>query len=91
MTRWQVVKMILAEAGVMGMIGGVLGIGVGAVLSRVFVMAANEMQGYNLTYIMPTQAVLFAFVVALGVSRIAAVWPSARAARLRMIEALQYE
>ena len=91
MTRWQVVKMILAESAVMGTIGGVLGIGVGMVLSRVFIEGANAMQGYNLTYIMPTQALAYAIVVALGVSQVAAIWPSGRAARLHVIEALQYE
>jgi putative ABC transport system permease protein len=91
MTRWQVVKMILAEAAVMGTIGGALGIGVGMFLSRVFVMAANEMQGYNLTYQMPSQALTYAVIVSLGVSQVAALWPSARAARLRVIEAIQYE
>jgi putative ABC transport system permease protein len=91
MTRWQVVKMILAESAVMGTIGGVLGIGVGTVLSRVFVEGANAMQGYNLSYVIPTQAIAYAIVVALGVSQLAALWPSGRAARLHVIEALQYE
>jgi putative ABC transport system permease protein len=91
MTRWQIIKMILAEAGVMGTIGGALGIGVGTVLSRVFIMGANAMQGYNLTYRMPVQALAFAIIVALGVSQAAALWPSGRAARLRVIEAIQYE
>jgi putative ABC transport system permease protein len=91
MTRWQVVRMILAEAAVMGTIGGGLGTGVGTVLARVFIVAANAMQGYNLTYVMPAQALVFAFAVAVGVSQIAALWPSGRAARLRIIEAIQYE
>jgi putative ABC transport system permease protein len=91
MTRWQVVKMILAESAVMGTIGGALGIGVGTVLSRVFVEGANAMQGYNLSYLMPAQTLAFAIVVGLGVSQVAALWPSARAARLRVIEAIQYE
>ena len=91
MTRWQVVKMILAEAAVMGTIGGALGIGVGTVLARVFILGANAMQGYNLTYVMPAQALVFAFVVSVGVSQVAALWPSGRAARLRIIEAIQFE
>ena len=75
----------------MGSIGGALGIGVGTVLARVFILGANAMQGYNLTYLMPPQAVIFAIFVALGVSQVAALWPSGRAARLRVIEAIQYE
>jgi putative ABC transport system permease protein len=91
MTRSQVIKMILAESGVMGVIGGVLGIGVGTVLARVFIISVNQMQGYNLDYQMPTQALLFAIIVSLVVSQLAAVWPSTRAARLRVIEAIQFE
>ena len=91
MTRWQVIKMILAESGVMGLIGGVLGIGVGIVLARVFIISVNQMQGYNLAYQMPSDALLFAIIVSLVVSQIAAVWPSARAARLHVIEAIQFE
>ena len=91
MTRWQVVKMILAEAAVMGTIGGALGIGVGTVLARAFVISANAMQRYNLTYAMPIGALLFAFVVAVGVSQVAALGPSQRAARLRIIEAIRSE
>jgi ABC-type lipoprotein release transport system permease subunit len=54
-------------------------------------VGANSTQGYNLAYQMPLKALLFAVAVSLGVSQIAALWPSRRAARLRVIEALQYE
>jgi putative ABC transport system permease protein len=91
MTRWQVIKMILAESAVMGMLGGALGILVGMALARVFVEGANSTQGYDLAYQMPLKALMFAVVVSLGVSQIAALWPSRRAARLHVIEALQYE
>jgi len=91
MTRWQVTKMILAESAVMGLLGGALGIGVGMLLARVFVDGANAMQGYDLAYRMPVKALIYALVVALGVSQVAALWPSRRAARLHVIEALQYE
>ena len=91
MTRWQVVKMILAEAGVMGVIGGVLGIVVGLFLARVLIVSTNAMQGYNLEYVIPTQGLGVAFVIALAISQLAALWPSARAARLEIIEAIQFE
>jgi putative ABC transport system permease protein len=91
MTRWQVIKMILAEAGVMGAIGGVLGIVVGLFLARVLIVSTNAMQGYNLKYVMPTQGLLMAFVIALAISQLAALWPSSRAARLVVIDAIQFE
>jgi putative ABC transport system permease protein len=91
MTRWQVVKMILAEAGVMGVIGGVLGIVVGLFLARVLIVSTNAMQGYSLEYVIPTQGLAVAFVIALAISQLAALWPSGRAARLAVIEAIQFE
>ena len=46
---------------------------------------------YNLAYRMPIQILFSALAVSLGVSQVAALWPSGRAARLRIIEAIQYE
>ena len=91
MTRWQVVKMILSEAGLMGGIGGLLGMGVGMFLSQIFLMGANTTQGYDLEYVLPVQGLALGFVIALVVSQLAAVWPSGRAARLEIIEAIQFE
>ena len=91
MTRWQVVKMILAEAGLMGVIGGVLGMGVGLFMSQIFLMGANTTQGYDLQYVVPVQGLALAIVIALVVSQLAALWPSGRAARLQIVEAIQFE
>ena len=91
MTRWQVSKMILAEAGMMGLIGGMFGLVLGLFQSRLFLIAANNSQGYGLTYVLPTQGILIGFLIALVVSQLAAIWPARRAASLRIIEAIQFE
>jgi ABC-type lipoprotein release transport system permease subunit len=49
------------------------------------------MQGYNLKYVVPTQGLFVAFFIALIISQVAAMWPSGRAARLQIIEAIQFE
>ena len=77
----EVIKMILAESAVMGLLGGALGIFVGMGLARVFVEGANSTQGYDLAYQMPLKALVFAVAVSLGVSQIAALWPSRRGGR----------
>jgi putative ABC transport system permease protein len=91
MTRWQVSKMILAEAGMMGLIGGVFGISLGLLQSRLFLTAANSFQGYELSYVLPTQGIGVGFLIALVVSQLAAIWPAQRAARISIIEAIQFE
>ncbi len=91
MTRWQVVQMVLAEAGLLGIIGGVIGLVFGIILSRIFLIAMMAMSGYNITYQMPPQAVITALVVAIVVSQIAALLPARRAARIRILEAIHYE
>lgn len=91
MTRWQMTKMILAEALLIGVIGGGLGMIFGLFQSRVVISTVNASAGYDLTYILPTQGILVSLVIALLVSQLAAIFPAVRAARLRIIEAIQFE
>jgi putative ABC transport system permease protein len=91
MTRFQVLRMILAEAGLMGVIGGILGVIFGIILSRIFMLAMAAMSGYQLTYVFPLEKSLIALVVAVVVSQMAALLPAGRAARTRILDAIQYE
>jgi putative ABC transport system permease protein len=91
MTRRQVAKMILAEAGMMGLIGGAFGLVFGLFQSRVVLTSINSMAGYELTYILPTQGILVGLIISLIVSQLAAIWPAWRAAGIRIIEAIQFE
>ncbi len=91
MTRRQVAKMILAEAGLIGIIGGVFGLGFGLFLSRLILTAANAIQGYDLTYVLPKEGIVISLFIALITSQIAAIWPARRAAGIRIIEAIQFE
>ena len=69
---------------------GLAHIGLGILLSRVFIVSINAMQGYALDHVAPIQGLAFAFVIALVVSQVAAVWPSGHAAR-RTMDAIQFE
>lgn len=91
MTRRQVARMILAEAGTMAGAGGLFGLGYGVLLSRVFIMAANFLGGYVMQYVLPLQALGIGVVLALGVSQVAAAYPAWRAARVVIVEAIQTE
>jgi putative ABC transport system permease protein len=91
MTRSQVILMILAESAQIGLIGGIFGVAFGMILARIFMLAMTAMSGYKLDFILPPDRILIALIIALVVSQVAALLPALRAARLRVLEAIQYE
>ena len=91
MTRGQVMRMVLAEAGLMGLFGGILGLMTGVILARILFTGMTAMSGYKLTFVMPLDGAALTLLVALVVSQIAAIFPAFRAARIRILEAVHYE
>ncbi len=91
MTRGQVVRMVLSEAALMGLIGGLMGLVFGVLLSRLFLSAMTFMSGYRLSYVLPLQNILAALLIAFLTSQMAALLPTLRASRTRILEAIQYE
>jgi putative ABC transport system permease protein len=91
MTRRQIGRMILAEAGMMGLVGGVFGLIFGVLMSRTIMTSMNQMSGFRLPWVLPLEGVIAALVVTLVVSQLAALWPARRGARIRITEAIQYE
>lgn len=90
-TRHQVIQMILAEAGLMGLVGGALGIVFGLLLTRIFLFGMTAMSGYKLTYVLPVRGIVVGLVVALLISQLAASLPALRVAKTPILEAIQYE
>jgi putative ABC transport system permease protein len=91
MTRAQVARMVLAESGAMGVIGGAFGSVFGFFLARVFLLGVQEIGGYTVTYHRSLTALLISWGIALAVSQAAALYPAWRAARVNIIEAIQHE
>jgi putative ABC transport system permease protein len=91
MTRGQVLRMILAEAGIMGVIGGLIGLAFGVILSHIFLQAMTAMSGYSISYALPNDRIWLAMLIAIVVANLAAILPAARAARVKILEAIQYE
>lgn len=91
MTRFQVISMVMAEAALLGIIGGIIGLIFGLILSRIFMLAMTAMSGYSLTYVMPINRILWALLIAVLVSQLGAFFPALRAARIRILDAIQYE
>lgn len=91
MTRAQVGRMVVAEAALIGLVGGILGVIFGVILARIFMLAMTAMSGYKLTFLLPAARVGLALLAAVIVAVIAALLPALRAARTRILEAIQYE
>ena len=81
-SRGQIVRMVLAESGLMGVIGGVLGIATGVILARILFIGMTTMSGYRLTFTIPSDGVAVSLVMALIVSQVAAISPALRLCHL---------
>jgi putative ABC transport system permease protein len=91
MTRGQVIRMVLAEAALIGIIGVVLGVITGVVLAHVLIIVMGAMSGYQLTFALPLNVVLYGALAALIISQLAALLPARRAAWVKILDAVQYE
>lgn len=78
-------RQFLVEAGILGMLGGVVGIALG------FIGAAILTPVLGMTVLISIPATLLALVVSLGIGIVAGVYPATRAAKLAPIDALRSE
>jgi putative ABC transport system permease protein len=91
-----VMQLFFVEAGIMGVIGGMLGVALGWLIDRAVTIGTNiylnrqhlpSASVFSLPWWLVGLAILFAFVVSLA----AGVYPALRAAHLQPVEALRYE
>lgn len=88
----QVRRMFVVEAGLIGFSAAVLGLLIGGVYSVYIVKELMRFQmGWALTYRFPWEQAVQVFVVAQIVAWAGAWWPARRAARLDVVDALEYE
>jgi putative ABC transport system permease protein len=89
-------RLFFAEAGAMGLLGGVFGVLLGWLIGRALTFGTNvylarqQLPPIDLSSVplwMVGAAIVFSFVVSLA----AGIYPAARAARLNPVEALRYE
>jgi putative ABC transport system permease protein len=83
--------MVLAEACLMGVLGGILGLFTGTILARIIFIGMTTMSGYQLTFVLPPGGIVVSFVGAVIISLLAAIFPARRAAQIEILEAVRYE
>jgi putative ABC transport system permease protein len=86
MTRWQVRSMIALESVVTALIGAVIGIALGVVLAVLLIVRVDF-----LVVSWPVTSLFVFALVAVLAGIVAAIFPAQRAAKLNVLEALQYE
>jgi putative ABC transport system permease protein len=87
-TRRQVRRMIRHESVITALIGTTLGLPLGVFLALLVTRALSQ---YDLQFAIPTVSLIVFVLVAAVAGVVAAILPARRAARLRVLEALQYE
>jgi putative ABC transport system permease protein len=91
-----VLNLFVIEAGLVGVVGGILGVllglGVAEVTNRLmFAFAIKDEMPYTQLYRIPAWLAAGAVALAIAVSVLAGLYPARRAARLDPVAALRYE
>ncbi|HET7855827.1 MAG TPA: FtsX-like permease family protein [Gaiellaceae bacterium] len=88
MTRWQARTMIGSESVITALIGAAIGLPLGMFLAALVTRALEQ---YEVRYDVPLASLIVFAIVAVVVGVVAAILPARRAARLNVLQALQYE
>ena len=88
MTRRQVRRMIRHESVITALIGAALGIGLGFFIAFLVTQALKK---DGIGFAVPTVSIVVFVIAAIVAGLLAAILPARRAARLNVLEALQYE
>jgi putative ABC transport system permease protein len=88
MTRGQVRRTVVVEAGILGIVGSLLGIATGLVAGAILVLVAGS---GRLIPDLPWTSIAVAIVLGIGVSMAAAWYPARLASRLAIVAAVQHE
>jgi len=90
-TNMDVVQIFLVEAALLGLLGGVIGVSLGLLISYGITFAAGDSLGVAFEATVTNDMILFSLGFSLFVGIISGIYPARRAARLQPIEALRYE
>ncbi len=90
MTRRQVWRMVVVEAGMLGLIGAFLGCVSGVILGFVLGSVAG-LAGPSGGIVIPWATIVLASVFGIGVSMLAAFQPARMASRISIVRAVQFE
>ena len=88
MTRRQTRRMVRHESVITALIGAALGLPLGIFLA---LLVTNALSQYDLQFAVPIGSLIAFVIVSIFAGLVAAILPGRRAARLNVLDALQYE
>ena len=91
MTRGQVRKLVLSQAGILGLVGVLLGMASGVVTAYLITLSMLPLIGYHIPFVLHPLLFAGCFLGAMLLVLLASLLPAERAARLDLLLALQYE
>ena len=87
-----ILSIFTIESGLLGLVGGILGIALGAGIGKAIEhVAANQLGTALLSVAMSPYLVLGSLAFAFVVGAVSGIWPAWKAANIRPVEALRYE
>jgi putative ABC transport system permease protein len=89
-TQSQVRRLVVAESLLLAMAGSAIGILAGLTLGYAFTKLVGDV-AYAVDYFFPLAGILFGIAVALILALLASLLPARQAARVKIVQALQYE
>lgn len=96
MTNKEVMNLFLVESALIGLVGGILGLFVGFILSGIIgqiaslFLTGSRIGGNSIVLIKP-ELIVFALVFSVAIGVASGILPAQRAAKLQPVEALRYE
>lgn len=87
-TRGMILRMVVGEALVLGLLGSIMGLGLGLHLAWNVTIMTSRMWGYNIPFTVPWEFVGAAVVLTVGLCILAGVAPARHASRTNVIDAL---
>jgi putative ABC transport system permease protein len=89
MTTRQVQRTVVVEAGILGVVGTLLGVATGLVAGALMIVLAGGGRGISLD--LPWGSIVLAAILGIGLSMLAAWYPARLASRLAIVRAVQHE
>ena len=90
-TRGQILEVFLAEAAVIGVIGAVLGVGLGLLLMHASLTLNYQVMGWKTDFVIPFREIGTSSAACILVAFLGGLYPAIRAARIKIVDAIQME
>lgn len=94
-SNWDICKIFLYEAGIMGLVSSLYGIFTGWIIGKLVnvvllvILRSNNIEEDLTLFIMPFNFAIFIFCISTGLALFAGIYPAIRAARLSPLQALK--